>query len=314
VFTFIIHRLLALIPTLLLVSVVVFVLLSLAPGDPAALILGEDAPPEALAALRQQLGFDEPVAIRYAKWLYGVVRGDFGESIFFRAPVLAAIADRLEPTLLLTIGGGVLAVALGIPLGILAANRRNTWIDQTVMMISLIGVSMPNFWLGLNLILVFALWLQWLPGVGYVQLADEPGRTLRHLILPILTLGLSHVGLIARMTRANMLEVLREDYIRTAQAKGVSDRVKVYKHGLRNAMIPTITVIGLTFAVLLGGATVTEQVFVIPGVGRLIVESVARRDFPVVQAVVMLSAVVYVLVNLTVDVAYALIDPRVVYG
>jgi peptide/nickel transport system permease protein len=311
---YITRRLLALAPVLLIVATVGFFLIYLTPGDPAAVMLGPDATDEDLAALRQIMGLDRPLLVQLGRWYARMLRGDLGYSIFLQRPVLQAIYERLEPTGLLTVLSLLLAIAIGVPAGIAAAVRRNTWVDQASMGVALVGVSVPNFWLGLNLILLFSVYLGLFPVAGYVPLADSPAGTLRTLVLPAVTLGISASALIARMTRSSMLEVLGQDYVRTARAKGNRERRVVYWHALRNAMIPTVTVIGLALGGLLAGAVVTETVFALPGVGRLVISSVLRRDYPVVQGVLMFIAAVYVLVNLLIDVIYVYLDPRVKYA
>jgi peptide/nickel transport system permease protein len=240
-------------------------------------------------------------------------RGDLGDSIFLRRPVIEAIVDRLEPTLLLTCWGTLIAVLIGVPAGVVSARRHNTAVDQSLMAAALLGLSVPNFLLGLLMILVFGVWLGWLPVAGYVPLESGLWPNVRSLLMPALSLGLVQSALIARITRSSMLDVLREQYILSSRAKGLDERVVIYKHALKNAIIPTLTVIGITFALLIGGAVVIESVFNIPGLGRLIISAVLRRDYPVVQGVVLLIAVVYTLVNLLVDLAYLAIDPRIRY-
>ncbi|MDR7421793.1 MAG: ABC transporter permease [Armatimonadota bacterium] len=311
---YIARRLLALAPVLLIVATVGFFLIYLTPGDPAAVMLGPDATDEDLATLRQIMGLDRPLLVQLGRWYARVLRGDLGYSIFLQRPVLQAIYERLEPTGLLTVLSLLLAIAIGVPAGIAAAVRRNTWVDQASMGVALVGVSVPNFWLGLNLILLFSVYLGLFPVAGYVPLAESAVGTLRTLVLPAVTLGISASALIARMTRSSMLEVLGQDYVRTARAKGNRERRVVYWHALRNAMIPTVTVIGLALGGLLAGAVVTETVFALPGVGRLVISSVLRRDYPVVQGVLMFIAAIYVLVNLLIDVIYVYLDPRVKYA
>ncbi|MDQ7857191.1 MAG: ABC transporter permease [Armatimonadota bacterium] len=311
---YIARRLLALAPVLLIVATVGFFLIYLTPGDPAAVMLGPDATDEDLATLRQIMGLDRPLLVQLGRWYARVLRGDLGYSIFLQRPVLQAIYERLEPTGLLTVLSLLLAIAIGVPAGIAAAVRRNTWVDQASMGVALVGVSVPNFWLGLNLILLFSVYLGLFPVAGYVPLAESAVGTLRTLVLPAVTLGISASALIARMTRSSMLEVMGQDYVRTARAKGNRERRVVYWHALRNAMIPTVTVIGLALGGLLAGAVVTETVFALPGVGRLVISSVLRRDYPVVQGVLMFIAAIYVLVNLLIDVIYVYLDPRVKYA
>jgi len=311
---YVVRRLLVLVPVLLIVATVGFFLIYLTPGDPAAVMLGPDATQEDLAHLRRLMGLDRPLLVQLARWYSRTLRGDLGYSIFLQRPVLQAIVERLEPTLLLTAFSLAIATAIGIPAGVLAAVRRNSWIDQASMGVALFGVSMPNFWLGLNLILIFSVWLGLLPVAGYVPVQQSLAGALRSLVLPAVTLGFSGSALIARMTRSSMLEVLGQDFIRTARAKGNAERRVVFRHALRNAMIPTVTVIGLAMGGLLAGAIVTETVFALPGVGRLVISSVLRRDYPVIQGVLMFIAAIYVLVNLLIDVLYVYLDPRVKYA
>ncbi len=311
---YILRRLLALVPVLLIVATVGFFLIYLTPGDPAAVMLGPDATPEDVQNLRLVMGLDRPLLVQLGRWYGRTLRGDFGYSIFLHRPVLKAIAERLEPTLLLTLMALTIAVAMGIPAGVMAAVGRNTWVDQASMGVALFGVSMPSFWLGLNLILIFSVWLGLLPVAGYIPIKESLAGALRSLILPAVTLGLSGSALIARMTRSSMLEVLSQDFIRTARAKGSQERRVIYRHALRNAMIPTVTVIGLALGGLLAGTIVTETVFALPGVGRLVISSVLRRDYPAIQGVLIFIASIYVLVNLLIDLVYVYLDPRVKYA
>ncbi|MDR7481461.1 MAG: ABC transporter permease [Armatimonadota bacterium] len=311
---YIVRRLLALVPVLLIVATVGFFLIYLTPGDPAAVMLGPDATQDDLATLRRIMGLDRPLLVQLGRWYSRTLRGDLGYSIFLQRPVLQAIVERLEPTLLLTTFSLAIATAIGIPAGVVAAVRRNSWLDQVSMGVALFGVSMPNFWLGLNLILIFSVWLGLLPVAGYVPVGQSLAGALRSLVLPAVTLGFSGSALIARMTRSSMLEVLGQDFIRTARAKGNEERRVVFRHALRNAMIPTVTVIGLAMGGLLAGAIVTETVFALPGVGRLVISSVLRRDYPVIQGVLIFIASIYVLVNLLIDVLYVYLDPRVKYA
>jgi peptide/nickel transport system permease protein len=298
---------------MLVVATVAFVLVHLAPGDPASVIAGPYASAEDVAKLRHQLGLDEALPMQLMKWYGRLLRGDLGDSIFLRRPVLEAILDRLEPTLLLTGFATLIAVLIGVPAGVISARYHNSSTDQSLMALALLGVSVPNFLLGLLMILVFGVWLRWLPVAGYVSLSDGLWLNLRSLLMPAFSLGVVQSALIARITRSSMLDVLREQYIRAGRARGLHDRVVVYKHALKNAIIPTLTVIGITFAILIGGAVVIETVFNIPGLGRLIISAVLRRDYPVIQGVVLLIALAYTLVNLAVDLAYLALDPRIRY-
>lgn len=311
--TYLLRRVVSLLPTTLIVATIVFMLMHLTPGDPAAAMLGVEALPEDIARVRHELGLDSPLHVQLLRWYMRLLRGDFGNSVFLGGTVVSEIVARLEPTFLLTVLGTLVAVGLGVPLGVLSAVRVGSWIDQTLMFVAVLGVSIPGFWLALNLILVFAVSLRWLPPNGYVPLRHGVVASLRYLTLPAASLGFVQSALIARITRASVLEVLREDYVRTARAKGLAERAVVYKHALKNAMVSIITVIGLTFATLIGGVVVIETVFNIPGIGRLIMSSVLRRDYPVVQGVIFFIAGTYVLINLLVDLSYLLCDPRVKY-
>lgn len=311
---YILRRLLLMIPVLLIVGTVVFTLVHLTPGDPAAVILGPDATSEEVEELRDRIGLNDPLYEQYVRWLGGVVRLDFGDSLFIGEPVTQALIDRAQPTLTLTLYALVLQVVIGIPAGLLAAVRHNSILDRVIMMFSISGAAMPNFFLGILLILVFAVQIGWLPSGRYVALTDDPVDHFRHMLLPAVALGVSAAGLLARLVRSTMLDVLHEDYVRTAMAKGLPERLVILRHALRNALIPAITVIGLSVGGLLGGAVVTETVFTLPGMGRLIVQSVGRRDYPVIQGGVMVIAAIYVLINLLVDLLYMYLDPRVRYG
>ncbi len=310
---YIVRRSVALLPVLLIVASVGFVLIHLAPGDPAAVMLGPDATTEQVQTLHHILGLDQPLFLQLTRWYARVLQGDLGYSIFLHRPVLQAIIERLEPTALLTTMALAVAITIGVPTGIIAAVRRNSWIDQAMMGLALCGVTVPTFWLGLNLILVFSLYLNLFPVAGYVPLAESILSALRSLVLPAVTLGFAGSALIARITRSSMLEVLGEDYIRTARSKGSPEHSVIYRHALRNAMIPTLTVIGLTVGGLLAGAVVTETVFALPGIGRLVITSVLRRDYPVIQGVLMFTGSVYVVVNLVVDILYVSLNPRIKY-
>jgi peptide/nickel transport system permease protein len=310
---YIARRSVALLPVLLIVASVGFVLIHLAPGDPAAVMLGPDATTDQVQALQHILGLDQPLVLQLVRWYARVLQGDLGYSIFLHRPVLQAIVERLEPTALLTTMALMVAIVIGVPAGIVAAVRRHSWLDQAMMGLALCGVTVPTFWLGLNLILVFSLYLNLFPVAGYVPLAESILSALRSLVLPAVTLGFAGSALIARITRSSMLDVLGEDYIRTARSKGSSEHTVIYRHALRNAMIPTLTVIGLTVGGLLAGAVVTETVFALPGVGRLVISSVLRRDYPVIQGVLMFTGSVYVFVNLVIDILYVGLNPRIKY-
>jgi peptide/nickel transport system permease protein len=308
--SFILRRMLAIIPVMLLVATGVFLLLKLTPGDPVGVILGPDASEEQRQALREELGLNDPLPEQYFRWLGDAVQGDLGDSLFLNEPVLSALADRAVPTLLLTVFSTLVALSIGLPTGIVASQNRGNWLDVGTMAIAILGISMPTFWLGLNLILIFAVELRWLPVAGYASPSEGLWESFRYLILPAITLGVAQAALLARMTRSMMLEVLGTEYVRVARAKGLTERRVVYFHAFKNALIPLINVAGLIFAALLGGAVVTEQIFNIPGVGRLLIQAVGRRDVPLVQGTVLVIAAIYVIVNLLVDVISAVLDPR----
>jgi peptide/nickel transport system permease protein len=308
-----VRRLLSVVPVLLFVAVLVFMLLRLVPGDPAANIAGDTATDEQVQQIRERMGLEKPVATQFVIWLGNVVRGDFGESFFFRKQVAELIQQRLEPTLALGACALVLAVSIAVPLGVIAAFRQGSWLDRMVMGLSVLGFSVPIFVLGYGLVYVFSVQLDWLPVQGYSRIADGFWPFLERLILPSVALGTAYIALIARITRTSVLEVLNEDYIRTARAKGLTEREVLVRHALRNAAVPILTIIGIGVAVLIGGAVVTESVFAIPGLGRLTVEAVLSRDFPVIQALILLFSTGYVLVNLLIDIGYAFLDPRIRY-
>jgi len=297
------RRLLAMVPLLLAVSVVVFSFIHLLPGDPAVLFLGEEATPENLARFRAKLGFDRPLVVQYGEWLGHAVRGDLGRSIRTNQPVTQAIVERLPVTLRLIGGAMLVSLCIAVPLGVISAVKRNSGVDLASTFFALFGFSTPNFWLGLILIYVFALVLRWLPPSGF--------EGIRSLILPSITLGTALAALVTRQLRSGMLEVLRQDYVRTAQAKGLADRVVIGKHALKNALISVVTVIGLQIGALLGNTIITESLFALPGVGRLMIDSVFSRDFFVVQGVILFLAVGYVVANLVVDITYSYLDPRI---
>jgi peptide/nickel transport system permease protein len=311
--TYVARRLLALVPVALVVATVAFVLIHLAPGDPASVIAGPDASTEDVKRIERQLGLDAPLPVQLVRWFGRLAVGDLGQSIFLRKPVTEAILDRVEPTLLLTVFAVVIAILLGVPAGVLSARYHDRATDQALMVLALVGVSIPNFLLGLLFVLFFSVWLGWFPVAGYSPLEYGWIRTLRSLVLPAFALGLVQSALIARIARSSMLDVLREQYITAGRAKGLGERAVVYKHALKNAMIPTVTIIGISFAVLISGAVVIETVFNIPGLGRLIISAVLRRDYPVIQGVVLCIAGVYMLINLVVDLSYLVFDPRVRY-
>jgi len=311
---YILRRLILLIPVLIVVGVIAFTLIHLIPGDPAAVMLGRDATLEQKEALRDQLGLNEPFFVQMTAWFGNALQFDFGESLFIGKPVSEALLDRFQPTFLLAIYSLILSVLIAVPSGVLAATRPNSVLDRLLMMVSISGVAIPGFFLGILLILLFAVNLGWLPAGGYVDLTESPAEHFKYMILPTLTLGFSAAGLMARLVRSTMLDVLNQDFVRTAYAKGLPGRHVVLLHALRNALIPVLTIIGITFAHLLGGAIVVETVFNIPGMGRLLVQSVTRRDFPLVQGAIMLVAAIQVMVMLLLDIVFVYVDPRVRYG
>ncbi|MFB5675291.1 ABC transporter permease [Paenibacillus terreus] len=308
---YLIQRVLSLLPVLLVVAVVVFLLIHLTPGDPASVILGDEASTESIAALREQLGLNLPLHQQFLAWFGNVLRGDLGDSIFMDMSVAEAFFSRVPPTLSLAILAQIIAVSLALYMGIMAARKRGTLADQAVMGISLLGISVPSFLLGLFLILIFAVEFKWLPVAGYRPLSNGLWDHLRYLLLPAIALGAMQAALIARMTRSSLIEVLSEQYIKTARAKGLQEKKIVYKHALKNAFIPILTVIGETFGTLITGAAVIETVFNIPGIGQLIISSIERRDFAVIQGSILLITITYVLLNLWIDLLYGLLDPRI---
>lgn len=310
---YIVRRLLATIPVMAVVAVVVFMLLRLTTGDPAAIIAGDNATSQDVAAIRTKLGLDRPIPQQFIIWIGNVLRGDFGESFFFKKQVADLIVERFEPTLALATCTLVLAVSTAVPLGALAAWRRGTWIDRAVMGLSVLGFSVPVFVIGYVLIYLVAIQLGWLPVQGYQRLAEGFPGFIERLILPSVTLAIIYIALIARITRASVLEVLNADHVRTARAKGLGEFPVLLRHVLRNAAVPIVTVIGLGIALLIGGVVVTESVYAIPGLGRLTVDAVLARDYPTVQAVILLFSAVYVLINLLVDLTYTFLDPRIRY-
>ena len=312
-FAYIIRRVVATIPVMAIVALLVFSLLYIAPGDPATIIAGDQASPADIERIRISLGLDRPFLVRFGSWVWDVVRGDLGSSIFTNLPVTHMIAQRIEPTVSLMVITLCISLVFAIPLGVVAAWKQGSWIDRFAMILSTAGFSVPVFVVGYVLAYVFALWLDWLPVQGYTPLSEGVVPWFRNLILPAIALGMIYMALIARITRATMLEVLSQDYVRTARAKGVGQRAILFVHALKNAAVPIVTIVGIGFAALIGGAVVTESVFAIPGLGRLTVDAILRRDYPVIQGVVLMFSFVYVLVNLAVDLLYTLFDPRIRY-
>jgi len=307
------RRLLATLPVLAVVAILVFMMLRLTPGDPAAVIAGPAANSQDIIDIREKLGLDRPIATQFVKWVGGMLSGDFGESFFYKKQVSELIADRIEPTLSLAVLTIVLATLIAVPLGTIAAWRQGSWIDRAVMGFSVLGFSVPVFVIGYLMIALFSMQLGWFPVQGYQRLSEGVGGWLHRLVLPAFTLAFIYVALLARMTRTSVLEVLNEDYVRTARAKGLPNQKVLMYHALRNAAVPIVTVIGIGIALLIGGVVVTESVYNIPGLGRLTVDAVLARDYPTVQAVILLFSVAYVLINLAIDLLYTLLDPRIRY-
>ena len=310
---YIIRRLFATLPVMAVVAVFVFFLLRLAPGDPAAIIAGEDATAESIAAVRAKLGLDRPVLEQFALWLVRLLQGDFGVSIFSNLPVTRLMAQRVEPTVALTLSTLLIAVCLAIPIGVVAAWKVRTWVDRAVMMFAVLGFAMPVFLVAYVLIYVFAVQLNWLPVQGYRPIAEGIWPFVEGLVLPSVALGITYMALIARITRASMLEVLSQDYIRTANSKGLATQRVLLLHALKNAAVPIVTVIGIGIALLISGVVITETVFNIPGLGRLTVDAVLKRDYPIVQGLILVFAAAKVAVNLAIDISYAFLDPRIRY-
>lgn len=310
---YIVKRLLATIPVMGVVALFVFSLLYLSPGDPAAVIAGDIATEEDIARIRASLGLDQPYLVRFGHWLWALAHGDLGISIFTNLPVTQLIAQRVEPTVALTLCTLVVSIAIAVPLGVVAAARAGGWVDRLVMAISVMGFSVPVFVLAYLLIGLFSIQLEWLPVQGYKSISEGFVPFIRHMILPSIALGIVYMALIARITRASMLDVLSQDYVRTAQAKGLAPQTVLVGHALKNAAVPVVTIIGIGVALLIGGVVVTETVFAIPGIGRLTVDAILRRDYPIIQGVTLLFSAVYVIVNLLVDLSYTLFDPRIRY-
>jgi peptide/nickel transport system permease protein len=308
-----VRRILATIPVMLFVALFVFSLLYIAPGDPAAIIAGDQATPADVERIRASLGLDRPFLVRFGEWLWQIVHGNLGTSIFTNLPVSHMIAQRIEPTTSLMVLTILFSIMVAIPLGVVAAWKHGTWIDRCVMVLAVFGFSTPVFVLGYLLAYLFALRLDWLPVQGFTSISQGFVPFLRSLALPTIALGLIYIALLARITRATMLEVLSQDYVRTAKAKGVGQRAVLFVHALKNAAVPIVTIVGIGVALLIGGAVITESVFAIPGLGRLTVDAILRRDYPVIQGVVLLFSFVYVLVNLVVDLLYTVFDPRIRY-
>ena len=310
---YVLQRLLGMLSVMFVVVTIVFIIVRVAPGDPAAVMLGPDATPADIQALRVKLGIDQPLIVQYVFFLGQLLRGDLGQSIFLDMPVAAALLDRAEPTFFLTLFSILIASSIALPVGIMAAYKRGTFFDQSVTTLTMLAASIPSFWLGLILIQVFAVRLGWFPVAGYGGPDASFLTRLHHLVLPAVALGVVSSALITRFTRASMLDVLNDDYVRTARSKGMSEFRVVMKHAFKNALIPVLTVVGLTAALLVSGAVVTETVFSLPGIGNLVVSAVLRRDYPVIQGALLVIAAIYVLINFGIDMLYLLIDPRVRY-
>ncbi len=307
------QRILAMFPVLIVVAIVTFSLIHITPGDPVSLMAGDLATPEQKEAIRKDMGLDRPIYEQLVIYFSDLLRGDLGESIFNKFKVTTLISQRLEPTLFIAVFSQLVSIIIAIPLGILAAWKANTWVDRVVMVIAVLGLAIPSFWLGANLIWVFAVKLHWFPAFGYIPISEGVVPWIKSITLPSISVGFISAALIARMTRASMLEVLREDYVRTARAKGLGEQAVLLGHAFKNASIPVVTIIGIGIAGLVSGLVVTEAVFGIPGVGRLIVDAVNRRDYPVIQGVILMFTVAYVLINLFVDLIYGYLDPRIRY-
>lgn len=302
------------IPVLFIVSLIVFSLLHLTPGDPAISMLGEEATPESIALLRERMGLDEPLPVQYAKWAGAVITGDLGRSVRSNQPVSESIMERLPVTIELSILSVIVSLIIAIPVGIIAAMRRNSPVDTASTTVALLGVSIPNFFLAILLIFLFSVRLGWLSPIGYTPILEDPIDNLKRMIMPAITLGTALSAIVMRMTRSSLLEVLDQDYVRTARAKGLRESRVVRGHALKNALVPVVTVVGLQIGGLLGGTIITETIFVLPGIGRLLVDAIFQRDFPVVQGVVLFAALAFLFANLAVDLLYAYIDPRIRYG
>jgi peptide/nickel transport system permease protein len=313
VLKFILHRALATVPVLFLLSVIVFSLIHLIPGDPVQIMLGEENDPQALEALRRELGLDRPLVEQFLRWLWRLLQGDFGRSLRSHQPVLEAVGERLPVTLELTLLAMLISLSIALPTGVIAALRRNSTLDVLCTMTALSGVSIPNFFLGILLIVTFAQELQWLPSSGYVSPLQSLQLNLATMLLPAVTLGTGLAAIVMRMTRSSLLEVLRHDYVLTARAKGVADAAVIMRHALKNALLPVTTILGLQMGTLLGGAVLTETIFALPGLGRLVVDSIFARDFPIVQGVILFLALTRIACNFVVDITYALLDPRIRY-
>ncbi|MGD1884466.1 MAG: ABC transporter permease [Paracoccaceae bacterium] len=312
-FGYIVQRILAAIPVMGFVALFVFLLLRLTPGDPAAILAGDTATPEQLEAIRESLGLNDPIFTQFFRWVGQLLQGDFGTSILSGKPVIELIGDRMEPTISLALTTIILSVTIAVPLGVVAAWKQGTLIDRFVMLLSVLGFSVPVFVIGYLMISLFSMELKWFPVQGFRPIGEGLGDFLHRIALPTFTLTLLYIALIARITRTSMLEILGDDYVRTARAKGLPESRVLMRHALRNCSVPIITVIGIGFALIISGVVVTESVFNLPGLGRLTVDAVLSRDYPVIQAVILLASLIYVVINLLIDIAYVLLDPRIRY-
>jgi len=308
---YILKRFISMIPVLMIVAIIVFFLIHLIPGDPAAVILGPEATPEEVEKLREELGLNLPLYSQFFYWLIGIFQGDLGDSIYMNKPVLQAFVEHIGPTLSLALLAQAISIIIAIPIGVLAAKKQGTFADHLFMLIAMFGMSLPSFLLGLLLMLVFGVHLQWLPAAGYQPLGAGIWEHLKYMILPAFALGMIQAAVIARMTRSSMLDILSMNYIKAAKAKGLKERVVIYKHAFRNAFIPILTILGETFGSLITGAVVTETVFNLPGIGQLVVNSIVRRDYAVIQGTILIMATTYLVLNLVIDLLYGVVDPRV---
>ena len=295
------------------VALFVFLMLRLSPGDPAAVIAGDYASPEDIAKIRTQLGLDQPIIVQFSTWVWSLMQGNLGISIFSNLPVTKLIAQRLEPTLMLSLTTLIFAVVVAVPMGVIAAWKAGTWVDRLIMIFAVFGFSVPVFVLGYMMIFSFSMELGILPVQGYKSPFDDLWQFVRHITLPTITLSVIYIALIARITRASMLEVLEEDYIRTARAKGQTESRVLLSHALKNASIPIVTIIGIGIALLIGGVVVTESVYNIPGLGRLVVDAILKRDYPIIQGLILMFSFVYIIINLVIDIVYTILDPRIRY-
>ncbi len=309
----VLRRVLATVPVMAVVALVVFLMIRLTPGDPAAVLAGDNATLDQIQRIRANLGLDEPLWQQFAAWAWQLARGDLGTSIFTQLPVTTLIGQRVEPTLMLALTTMTFSILVAVPLGVLAAWKAGTWVDRLIMVLAVVAFSFPVFVLGYILVYQFGISLRWLPTQGYRSPLNDPWGFVRHMTLPTLALSSIYIALITRITRASVLEVLGEDYIRTARAKGQTEAKVLFRHALRNAAVPIVTVVGIGVALLIGGAVVTETVFNIPGLGRLVVDAILRRDYPIIQGLILVFSLVYILINLAIDIAYTVLDPRIRY-